>query len=186
MLVSAERSFWSKVCFDGPVPVKRPDLGPCWLWLRATKNNGYGSYRSVLAFGPAKTYIAHRFAYLYVFDELPDGEADHLCERRICVNPFHLEFVSHRVNVLRGNTIVARAAAATHCPQGHAYDAFNTHIKVGGGRGCRACDRERARTKRRLRVGHVRCVDCGCVVGTGPRCRSCGGVLREARKLAAA
>ena|SRR6266542_1921582 len=36
----------------------------------------------------------------------------------------------------------------THCPAGHPYDAANTGIQKDGSRRCRACSRERARTRR--------------------------------------
>lgn len=187
VFVSGEVSFWSKVDFDGPVPARKPDLGPCWIWRGSVKDTGYGSYRPVFAFDvEQRTFQAHRFAYLYVFDFLPEGEADHLCRNTACMNPFHLEFVTHQVNVLRGETIVARAAATTQCPKGHAYDLINTHIKVNGARGCRACDRQRAHERRQHRSGSVRCIDCHRVVGKGPRCRRCGAVLRESlRKVGA-
>jgi hypothetical protein len=45
-------------------------------------------------------------------------------------------------------------ALRTHCPRGHAYDEANTyHTKVGG-RGCRACARERTAEKRRKEGRH--------------------------------
>lgn len=180
MFVSGEVSFWSKVDFDGPIPARRPDLGHCWVWGGSIKPNGYGCYRPVHAFDvEQRTFQSHRFAYLYVFDVLPEGEADHLCRNIACMNPFHLEFVTHQVNVLRGETIAARAAATTHCPRGHAFDLLNTHFKVNGARGCRACDRQRAHEKRQRLRGSIRCIGCNRIVGIGPRCHSCSAVLRE-------
>jgi hypothetical protein len=38
----------------------------------------------------------------------------------------------------------------THCPRGHPYDEFNTHITASGRRRCRACDRERMRSSNQL------------------------------------
>lgn len=35
-------------------------------------------------------------------------------------------------------------AAKTHCPQGHPYDAVNTHMAKSGGRRCRRCNADRA------------------------------------------
>ena len=38
-------------------------------------------------------------------------------------------------------------ASRTCCAQGHPYDEDNTYIRKGGGRDCRACNRERARSR---------------------------------------
>ena len=63
---------------------------------------------------------------------------DHLCRNRACVNPDHLEPVTHAENVSRG--FINRVnSAKTHCPQGHAYDAANTHRDAANRRHCRRC-----------------------------------------------
>ena len=66
-----------------------------------------------------------------------------------CVNPAHLEAVTHRENVLRGAGVSAIQARKTHCKHGHEFTPENT-MKVrtpsgNGGRRCRTCDRIRKR-----------------------------------------
>lgn len=125
--------FWSRVDKSGG-----PDA--CWPWLGAKNQKGYGrrNFRGVVT-------LAHRAAYVISKGEVPDGfTIDHLCRNRACQNPAHLEAVPHRINLLRGNTIIARAASATHCPQGHPYDEANTKLARDGHRSCRACDNARA------------------------------------------
>lgn len=53
----------------------------------------------------------------------------------------HMEAVTHRVNMMRGNTIPAKNAAKTHCLRGHPFDEKNTRISKEGARRCRACNR---------------------------------------------
>ena len=132
-----DERFWSKVDQNGPVPAHRPDLGPCWLWTAEyLMPNGYGQLGVGGAAGGMQ--YAHRVAYELLVGPIPDGlEIDHLCFVRHCVNPDHLEPVTHAENVRR------QKARITHCPQGHAYDAANTHIGKKGERKCRACGRER-------------------------------------------
>lgn len=126
--------FWDKV-------QPEPNSG-CWLWT-ACLSEGYG------AFGLGKVVKrAHRIAYEALVGPVEQGlDLDHLCRVRSCCNPAHLEPVTRRENLLRGDTVTARSAAATHCPQGHPYDAKNTNVhRVRGGRGlarrCRTCNAE--------------------------------------------
>lgn len=96
---------------------------------------------------------AHVVVYELLVGPVPDGlELDHLCRNIGCVNPAHLEPVTHAENVRRGHAgrvNATRQQAKTHCPAGHPYDAANTAIGTRGERKCRACHRERARERRR-------------------------------------
>ena len=116
----------------------------CIEWPGARTPTGYG--RS------GRDGYAHREAYERAKGPIPAGlEIDHLCWNRGCVNPDHLEAVTHRVNLLRGDTITARAAAATECPSGHPYVDGNIY-RSGGHRYCRTCVLARvARRQRRMK-----------------------------------
>lgn len=114
-----------------------PNSG-CWLWLGATKRRGYGS-----AWWQGRFMGAHRAVYLAHGGIVPDGtELDHLCRTPQCVNPDHLEPVTHQENMRRG-----RYGATTHCPHGHPYDTENTYRRPNVTRVCQTCrrDQERAR-----------------------------------------
>lgn len=182
----ALEQFWANVDKNGPVPVQRPELGPCWLW-KAGRTNGYG-----VCSVDGRHIRAHRFAYEALVGPIPPGkELDHLCRNRPCVNPDHVEPVTTAVNVLRGVGPTARAARATHCPQGHPYDEQNTRVRPDGSRACRRCGAARAL---RAYHGHLQagvCPRCG-----GPRNvpgkRTCADCLaqemyakRERRAVAA-
>ena len=71
---------------------------PCWLWQWNTTWDGYGTMRA-----GGKIVYAHRYYYIQKFGDIPPGmQLDHLCRNRRCVNPDHLEPVTHRVNAQRG------------------------------------------------------------------------------------
>jgi hypothetical protein len=91
--------FWEKVNKSGPLPSHRPELGPCWVWTGAMqKGGGYGLFWTA-----AGLRRAHKYSYVEARGPVPTGlELDHLCRNRACVNPDHLEAVSHSVNTLRG------------------------------------------------------------------------------------
>jgi len=109
----------------------------CWLWTAALDRGGYGVFRV-----DGRSRLAHRWIYELIVDHPGELTLDHLCRVRSCVNPDHLEPVTGRVNVLRGVSMVAVQAVATHCPQGHPYDAANTYvIPSTGSRQCKACAR---------------------------------------------
>jgi hypothetical protein len=137
---SPDVRFWAKVDKRGPMSEHRPDLGACWVWTGGKDRLGYGHF-----WLDRSHVLAHRFAYELLVGPIAGSlEMDHLCRVRHCVNPHHLEQVTHRVNTLRGTCPSAQAARVTHCPQGHAYNEENTRIYQGR-RYCRECSREASR-----------------------------------------
>lgn len=106
----------------------------CWEWINVLSSNGYGQFSL-----DGKNYNAHCVSYRHFKGEYESNlELDHLCRNKVCVNPDHLEPVTHRENMLRGNGWAARNAAKTHCPSGHAYTAENI-VPVKHGKRCRIC-----------------------------------------------
>lgn len=146
---TVDERFWAKVDKNGPIPERCPELGPCWLWTAAT-NKGYGVYN--LPCRP--TQRAYRVTYEFAVGAIPDDlELDHLCRVRACVNPRHLEPVTHKVNTLRGESPFALHAAQTYCVNGHEFTPENTYWRkrAEGGRTCRTCARDQQRSRQRAR-----------------------------------
>ncbi|HEV8450554.1 MAG TPA: HNH endonuclease signature motif containing protein [Gaiellales bacterium] len=80
---------------------------PCWAWQGRTIYSGYGITRGT----DGVITTAHRAMYELHYGQVPDGlELDHLCRHRDCVNPDHVEAVTHLENVRRGSR--SRRAAA--------------------------------------------------------------------------
>jgi hypothetical protein len=136
--------FWRQVQGDG--------ADTCWTWIGTTDRDGYGK---IVVHG--QWISAHRFAYEALRAEIPAGlQIDHLCRNRACVNPWHLEPVTHRVNQWRRNfSLDGRPLHSdTHCPSGHARNEVNLYVSAGGVRSCRACNRA-AQRRRRARIKAV-------------------------------
>lgn len=138
--ISIEDRFWAKV----------DKSGDCWLWTAAKNNQGYG----VFGIPGNKKVLPHRFSYELVKGPIPLGlTIDHLCRTPLCVNPDHLEAVTHRVNNLRGASQAALNAQKTYCPKGHAYSGDNLFVwknTWGWTRRCRTCKNQQQRERRRM------------------------------------
>lgn len=107
--------------------IPEPNSG-CWIWLNGLSSDGYGGIK--LTGRSAMT--AHRASYIAHHGVVPEGlEVDHLCRLRCCVNPDHLEAVSHRENSRR------RSAVRAHCLHGHLLDGISKR-----GRYCKTCSRQ--------------------------------------------
>jgi hypothetical protein len=108
----------------------------CWLW-HGGLIKGYGAFHV-----NGKLSRAHIFAYTTFIGPVPEGkQLDHICRVRRCCNPEHVEPVTRRVNILRGESFAAHNATVTHCPKGHPYDEANT-VRHKLGRNCRECRRQ--------------------------------------------
>ena len=120
--------------------------GTCLVWQGATTSSGYGV---TTYYGHQTT--AHRIMATLVHGEIPRGhEVHHTCRNRACINPAHLEIVSHAENLAMDRE------ARTTCRAGHPWDEDNTYLAVvtrkqGGTRTQRYCRKCRAEYQAQLR-----------------------------------
>ncbi len=132
--------FWNKICMSGTHFYNNIQ---CWEWLACSNPNGYGQFKL-----NGKKEYAHRLSYEDKHGIIPVGlELDHLCRNTSCVNPQHLQAVTHPENIRRGLAGFVgglRNRIKTHCPQGHEYNLKNTYVDSKEGRHCRSCGKIRA------------------------------------------
>ena len=87
---SDEQRFWKNVS-------KRKH--GCWIYRGPLTHDGYARC-TVLG----ERVYAHRAAYEFAVGPIPQGlDIDHLCRRRNCVHPLHLEPVTRKENLERGH-----------------------------------------------------------------------------------
>ena len=136
------KRFWKKVM---------PRESGCWEWTGATSSSTSGTRYGIMTVNQ-KQYGAHRISWILRRGRITDGmDLDHLCRNTICVNPDHLEEVTHAENTRRGNAgmwFKELQNSKTHCPKGHPYDEDNTRYKPQGWRVCKECGREDIRNRR--------------------------------------
>lgn len=117
-----------------------PESG-CWLFI-GTLRDGYGRIRQG-GRRDSPLLQAHRASYELAKGKIPEGlQLDHLCRVRCCVNPAHLEPVTHLENAHRG-----AHATKTHCKHGHEFTPENIERWAGKPRTryCKECRKYQSR-----------------------------------------
>lgn len=145
--LSNEERFWARVDKDCLVLALRPDLGSCWEWTGRIQD-GYGVFDMRPKEG-GRNYRAVG-AHTFTTPNCPEGfERDHLCRNRACVRPSHIEFVTKRVNIDRGNLKKER------CKHGHRLEGNVREKRNARGwlhRWCLTCERNHNEAMRRERA----------------------------------
>ena len=85
----------------GTLPPKHTRVEtPCWQWVGATQDKGYGRFRY-----DGRVELAHRFSYQGLRQRKcrPGMHVDHRCLNTGCVNPTHIREQTCTVNTGNGN-----------------------------------------------------------------------------------
>ena len=100
--------------------------GDCIVWTGSLDKDGYGRLGKGLA---------HRCSYAQFVGEIPAGmTVDHVCFRRACINPLHLQLLTRKQNSTR-----QRSAMSSTCGNGHERTPENVYFWWNGKRYMRFC-----------------------------------------------
>lgn len=136
----------------------------CWNWIGSKNSRGYGTvgYQK-------RIWLAHRLSWFFKYGFFTPGKIlNHLCLNTSCVNPLHLEEVTHKENsnygCLYGKMSVKpmveahakNCRAKKYCKHGHEFTVENTIIRKNGNRSCRKCMQRHWREHARKKYNKIR------------------------------
>ena len=102
------RQFWAQVR-NHPDPAVT-----CWIYTGSLRSDGYGRLTI-----EGHEVRAHRFSYESAVGPIPKGLVpDHLCSRRACIHPLHLEPVTPVENSRRARLRALYASRGRALPPG--------------------------------------------------------------------
>lgn len=127
----------------------------CWNWIglkipsaiTSVQRHEYGCFSLSRERGKHRHYKAHRISKVLASEDHTDLEVDHTCKNKLCVNPDHLDWVTHAEN--------RRRAWKSHCKHGH--DISTPEARTKNGWQCRTCQvqaKRRQRAAKRLLNPH--------------------------------
>lgn len=127
----------------------------CWEWLGCRHRHGYADMS--LIYNGIRLRLGHVIAYTIFRGEIPEGlELDHTCKFKPCVNPWHVEPVTHAVNLRRAYHSLT--SADTVCQNGHSLMPGDLLLRANGKTICVFCNREwqrKYRLKRRPALSSI-------------------------------
>lgn len=113
-------------------PVEVDQLYGCWRWTGDHDDDGYG-----IVWRGRHRVSAHLVVYETEVGPIPAGmQLDHVCRRRDCVRPEHLELVKPRENMRRRKW--RNRARRGRCQAGHDL-SWTGRRTPEGGIVCRTC-----------------------------------------------
>ena len=119
---------------DASTFIYEPNEAGCWIWSGYADRNGYGRIYDRTR---KRIEWAHRYSYRRHNGEIPDGyEVDHMCVTPLCVNPEHLQVLTHtehvRVTMSRLGKDDLHKAAAVLRESGATYAEIGEALGLAG------------------------------------------------------
>lgn len=113
----------------------------CLIWNGRKDKDGYG-----ICFFRKKPRRAHRVAWFFLNGDIEEGlVVNHVCRRKDCVNPQHLQAMTRTENNMRDSTSIGYLnSQKKFCKNGHIFDK-----KYGKRRYCSICEREKTKRLRK-------------------------------------
>jgi len=118
------------------------DKDKCWQWKGSFTKSGYATFN----LGSGITSRVHKILYELTVKKVSDKlELNHLCCNKGCINPNHLEEITHQENQLKGGSLLTQQG---FCKNGHKRTLGNTYFRPDKtSTECKECNKIRQRNR---------------------------------------